>query len=159
MTVVIGYVPTETGIFAVKEAAREALARDVDVVLVNVVSAAGFTVPTAADERNLDAVTAHLKARGVANSVRHVTDDAPPSDVILDIAREVDASLIVLGLHQRSWLAKRLLGSTARSVVMGAPCPVLVVPDVDPREATTTSEKPPVPRLRFMGQKSEDADS
>jgi nucleotide-binding universal stress UspA family protein len=123
--------------------------------LVNVVGAAGFTVPTAADERNLEAVIKHLNERGVANSVRHVTDDAAPADVILDVAREVDASMIVLGLHQRSWLAKRLLGSTARSVVMGAPCPVLVVPDVDPREAKPPLAKPPVPR--FMGQKPEDA--
>ena len=40
MTVVVGYVPTETGFTAVLEAEREALSRGVDVVIVNVVQVA-----------------------------------------------------------------------------------------------------------------------
>ncbi|MEP7034455.1 MAG: universal stress protein [Dermatophilaceae bacterium] len=133
MTVVVGYVPTETGFSAVTEAERQALCRDVAVVIVNIVGSAGYRVPTAADQRDLDLITNHLTASGVINSLRQITDDAAPADIILRIAREVDASMIVLGLHQRSWVAKRALGSTALSVVLGAPCPVLVVPDVDPR--------------------------
>jgi nucleotide-binding universal stress UspA family protein len=78
MTIVVGYVPTETGFSAIKEAEREARARDVEVVVVNVVGPAGYTVPNAADERNLDAVTAHLTNHGVRNSVRQVVDDASP---------------------------------------------------------------------------------
>jgi nucleotide-binding universal stress UspA family protein len=154
VTVVIGYVPTETGYSAVKEAEREARSRGVAVVVVNVVGAAGYTVPTAADERNLDAVTARLTESGVPNSLRQVTDDAAPADVILGVAREVDASLIVLGLHQRSWIAKRVLGSTARSVVLAAPCPVLIVPDIDQHE-TEPPLRDEAPPLRFMGQTSD----
>ena len=134
MTVVVGYVPTETGFFAVREATREARSRNLEVVIVNVVNAAGFTSPTAADERSLDEVTAYLAKNGVPNTVRHVTDDAPASDTIVSIAKEVNAALIVLGAHQRSWIARRLLGSTTQSVVMAGPCPVLIVPDVDPSE-------------------------
>ena len=133
MTIVVGYVPTETGFSAIKEAEREARARDVEVVVVNVVGPPGYTVQTAADERNLDAVTAHLTKHGVRNSVRQVVDDASPADVILGLAKELEASLIVLGMHQRQWIAQELLGSTARSVVLAAPCPVLIVPDIDPR--------------------------
>jgi hypothetical protein len=45
-----------------------------------------------------------------------------PADIILRVAREVHPSLIVLGLRQRSWLAKRALDSTARSVALsGSP--------------------------------------
>jgi nucleotide-binding universal stress UspA family protein len=131
MTVVVGYVPTETGFSAIKEAVREARSCDVDVVVINVVGPVGYTVPTAADERDLDAVTAHLNQSGVRNSRRHVTADASPADVILGIAEEVEATLIVLGKHHRTWIAQRLLGSTARSVVLAAPCPVLIVPDID----------------------------
>jgi nucleotide-binding universal stress UspA family protein len=137
MTVLVGYVPTETGFFAIREAAREARSRDLAVVVVNVVGAGGFTSPAAADERSLDAVTAYLTKNGVPNSLRHVADDAPPADVILSVAREVNASLIVLGARQRSWVARRLLGSTAQSVVLRGPCPVLVVPDVDQSERRT----------------------
>ena len=152
MTVVVGYVPTETGFSAVSEAERQARCRDVPVVIVNVVDAAGYRVPTAADQPDLDAVTAHLTSHGVRNSVRQISGDAPPADVILGVAREVDASLIVLGLHQRSWIAKRVLGSTARSVVLAAPCPVLVVPDIDQRSRDGLAAGVDAPPLRSMGQ-------
>jgi nucleotide-binding universal stress UspA family protein len=150
MTIVVGYVPTETGFSAIKEAERQARARDVEVVVANVVGPAGYTVPTAADERNLDAVTAHLTKHGVRNSVRQVVDDASPADVLLGVAREVEASLIVLGMHQRLWMARELLGTTARSVLLAAPCPVLIVPDIDPRRPVSgDGDAPP---LRGMGQ-------
>jgi nucleotide-binding universal stress UspA family protein len=152
MTVVVGYVPTETGFSAVTEAERQARCRDVAVVVVNVVGTAGYVVPTAADQPDLDAVAAHLTASGVRNSLRQVTDDAPPADIILGVAREVDASLIVLGLHQRWWLARRVLGSTARSVVLAAPCPVLVVPDVDQDSKERQSEEADAPPLTSLGQ-------
>src|SRR5664279_2538392 len=71
MTVVVGYVPTETGFLAVTAAEREARAIDAPVVIVNVVGYSGYTVPTAADERDLDAVGAYLTAHGVRNSLRH----------------------------------------------------------------------------------------
>jgi nucleotide-binding universal stress UspA family protein len=152
MTVVVGYVPTQTGFSAVTEAEHQARCRGVAVVVVNVVSTAGYVVPTAADDPDLDAVTAFLTGHGVANSLRHLVDDSPPADVILGIARETGATLIVLGLHQRSWIAKRLLGSTAQSVVLGAPCPVLVVPDVDRRGGSTPPAGAGAQPLRFMGQ-------
>jgi nucleotide-binding universal stress UspA family protein len=152
MTVVVGYVPTETGFSAVTEAERQSRCRDVPVVIVNVVGTAGFRVPTAADQRDLDAVAAYLTDHGVSNTLRHVTDDAPPADILLGVAREVDASLIVLGLHQRSWLAKRVLGSTARSVVLGAPCAVLVVPDIDERTKEPAAAEADAPPLPSMGQ-------
>ena len=141
---------TETGFSAIKEAEREARARDIEVVVVNVVGPAGYTVPTAADERDLDAVTAHLTNHGVRNSVRQVVDDASPADVLLGVAKELDASLIVLGMHQRLWIGRQLLGSTAMSVVLAAPCPVLIVPDIDPRKPVSgDGDAPP---LRSVGQ-------
>jgi nucleotide-binding universal stress UspA family protein len=135
MTLVVGYVPTATGLSAIREAEREALSRKTDVLIVNIVGPLGYTVPTAADDRDLDAVRARLASAGVDCALRQVTDDKSPAEILLATAREVDAALIVLGLHQRSWLAKRVLGSTAREVVLAAPCPVLIVPDVDPPES------------------------
>jgi nucleotide-binding universal stress UspA family protein len=150
MSVVVGYVPTQTGLLAITEAAREARTRDAEVVIVNAISAGTYTAPTAADEKNLDAVTARLAGEGVRSSVRQVNADTPAADVILEIARVAEASLIVLGLHQRSALAKRALASTIRSVVLAAPCPVLVVPDVDDHPKRQPWTEPPP--LRFMGQ-------
>lgn len=152
MTVVVGYVPTQTGFSAVKEAERQARCRDVAVVIVNVVGAAGYLDPTADDQPDLDAVLAHLTASGVRNSLRQITDATAPADIILGVAREIDASLIVLGLHQRSWVAKRVLGSTARSVVLAATCPVLIVPDIDEHGRERPPGEDKAPPLRSMGQ-------
>jgi nucleotide-binding universal stress UspA family protein len=155
MTVVVGYVPTETGFSTVVEAERQASSRDVAVVIVNVIGTAGYRAPTAADDRNLDAVVAHLDKCGVSNSVRSITSDERPAEIILHVAREVDASLIMLGLHQRSWIARRMLGSTAQAVVLAAPCPVLVVPDVDQHAGGPRAKEADAPPLRSMGQTSE----
>ncbi len=152
MTVVVGYVPTETGFSAVTEAERQARCRDEPVVIVNVVGPEGYRVPTAADQPDLDAVTAHLTAKGVRNSLRQITDNAPPADIILGVARDVDASLIVLGLHHRSWIVKRVIGSTAQSVVLAAPCAVLIVPDIDERSKERLPADVEAPPLPSMGQ-------
>lgn len=146
-TVVVGYVPTATGFSAILEAEREALARDADVLVVNVVGPRGYTVPTAADDKDLEAVVEHIRAAGVTCTVREVTDETSPAEILLAVAREVDAVLIVLGMHQRSWLAKRALGSTVRSVALAAHCSVLVVPDID-----QPAGRPEPPPLRSMGQ-------
>jgi nucleotide-binding universal stress UspA family protein len=142
MTVVVGYVPTDTGFFAVTEAEREARARDVAVVIVNVIGYSGYTVPTAADEKDLDAVTAYLSSHGVPNKLRQITrvvDESSVAAALLNVAREEHAQVIVLGLHRKSRFRTRLLGSTVESVVLGAPCPVLVVPDVDTPETRDQS--------------------
>jgi len=52
---------------------------------------------------------------------------------IVDLAKEQEADLIVIGTHGRTGLKHVLLGSTAEQVVRHAPCPVLVVgPSANP---------------------------
>jgi len=46
---------------------------------------------------------------------------------IVNLARENDVDLIVMGTHGRKGVAHLLIGSTAERVVRNAPCPVLVV--------------------------------
>lgn len=150
MTVVVGYVPTKTGLLAITKAAEQAHTGDSEVLVVNVVGERGYTVRTAAEERDLDAVVKRLSDDGIRSTLHQVDSDATPAEVILAEAAKAGASLIVLGLHQRSWLAKRALGSTVRSVVLAAPCPVLVVPDVDvPTRGHLGGGPPP---LHSMGQ-------
>lgn len=131
MAVVVGYVPTDTGYLAITEAEREARSLDVPVVIVNVVGPEGYVKPTAADERTLDAVVAGLEARGVRQQLHQVNTTDSAADVLIAVAAAENAKLIVLGLHRRSRLQKALLGSTAQTVLRDAPCPVLIVPNVD----------------------------
>ena len=51
-----------------------------------------------------------------------------PTDVILRVAEEVDADLIIMGTHGRAGLRRLAMGSVAESVLRQADCPVLIVP-------------------------------
>lgn len=128
MTVVVGYVPDRTGYLAVTEAVRQATWRGTDVLVVNAVDQAGYVRPTAADELDLDALTARLTADGVPHQIRHVDiGSGQASDAILNAVEEVEADLVVVGLHRRSPVGKAILGSNAQRVLLEAQCPVLAV--------------------------------
>lgn len=46
---------------------------------------------------------------------------------IINVARDENVDLIVMGTHGRTGLSHMLIGSTAEKVVRMAPCPVLTV--------------------------------
>ena len=46
---------------------------------------------------------------------------------LLDMVREVDAKLLVIGLRHRSAVGKLFMGSTAQQLLLDCPCPVLAV--------------------------------
>jgi nucleotide-binding universal stress UspA family protein len=48
--------------------------------------------------------------------------------MLVDHAKKVGASLIVVGTHGRTGIEHVLMGSVAERVVQRAACPVLVVP-------------------------------
>jgi nucleotide-binding universal stress UspA family protein len=128
VTVVVGYVPDATGYLAVSEAVRQARWRETDVVVVNAVDSAGYVRPTAADERDLDALAARLVGEDVPHRIRHMDiGSGTASDAVLGVAAEVGAELIVVGIHRRSPVGKALLGSNAQQVLVNATCPVLAV--------------------------------
>lgn len=88
------------------------------------------------DDKTLDA-SERLAAEGAEHARRHGLTagprvashpDAVVADVILDVADQVDASLIVLGSRGRRGLVALLAGSTSTHVLHAAHRPVLVVP-------------------------------
>ena len=89
MSVVVGYVPDEVGLVAVQQAAREAMWRETDLVVVNVVDSAGFARPTAADDKTLDALGERL------------TVDANPA--ARDLMRHAFSDVGGNGNRARSW--------------------------------------------------------
>jgi nucleotide-binding universal stress UspA family protein len=60
--------------------------------------------------------------------VRTVARIGAPADAILDVAREIGATLILLSSGRRAALARFLFGSVAGAVVKHSPVPVLVIP-------------------------------
>jgi nucleotide-binding universal stress UspA family protein len=53
----------------------------------------------------------------------------PPPEIIVAIAREQQADLIVMSTHGRTGISRLVYGSVAEAVLRGSPVPVLLIPD------------------------------
>lgn len=128
-TIVVGYVPKPEGRAALRRAAEEAKLRDMRLVVVN--SHRGgreFDDQDAVhSETQLEEVRTELTAAGVEFEVRQLVRGLDPADDLVNVANEVKAALIVIGLRRRSPVGKLILGSNAQRVLLDAPCPVLAV--------------------------------
>jgi nucleotide-binding universal stress UspA family protein len=128
-TIVVGYVPKPEGKAALRRAAEEAKLRDSRLVVVN--SHRGgreFDRDDAIEsEAQLAEVKSLLTEEGVGHDVRQLVRGMDPAEDLVNVAAEVDAELIVIGLRRRSPVGKLILGSNAQRVLLDAPCPVLAV--------------------------------
>jgi nucleotide-binding universal stress UspA family protein len=77
-------------------------------------------------ERLAEMASHDLRLAGMHPSVDVRVGD--PAAQIIDAARGPDADIIVIGTRARGPLARAVLGSVAREVLLRAPCSVLVVP-------------------------------
>jgi nucleotide-binding universal stress UspA family protein len=128
-TIVVGYVPKPEGKAALRRAAEEAKLRGSRLVVVN--SHRGgreFDREDAIEsEAQLQEVKSELASHGVEHDVRQLVRGMDPAEDLVNVAGEVDAELIVIGLRRRSPVGKLILGSNAQRVLLDAPCPVLAV--------------------------------
>lgn len=74
-------------------------------------------------------VAANLEDAGFTVDVRR--EHGEPSEVILDVADELDADSIVMAGRERSPVGKALFGSTIQAVILGADAPVVVGTSAD----------------------------
>jgi nucleotide-binding universal stress UspA family protein len=85
----------------------------------------GQSVPADAKVRTVvDEAAAAARMDGVQASTHTVTGD--PADALLDVAKKLDASLIVVGSRGMHGM-KRVLGSVPNKVSHSAHCSVLIV--------------------------------
>jgi len=75
----------------------------------------------------LDQIREELRRAGVEHEIRQLVRGMDPADDLVNVATEVDAEFIVIGLRRRSPVGKLILGSNAQRVLLDAPCPVLAV--------------------------------
>ena len=127
MTVVVGYVPTPAGEATLAAAAEEARLRGERLVVVSVTQGESRVDAPQPQTSALQRAVSALQSSGLQCEVRHLELSRDAAEAILDVAQEEKASRIVIGLKRRSPVGKLLLGSTAQTVLLDAPCPVLAV--------------------------------
>lgn len=79
-----------------------------------------------AEARNSIAQTAQALRRP-STVVRERVEVGNPAESICEVARDLQADVIVLGSRGRGLFRQALLGSVSAAVVKHAPCPVLVI--------------------------------
>ena len=127
MTIVVGYVPKPEGEAALERAVEEARLRGEGLVVVNSTSGDSYADASWATDKQLVAVRDRVDAADVPFELVHAVVGKPPADHLVEVAEKAHASLLVIGLRRRSSVGKFLLGSSASTILMQAPCPVLAV--------------------------------
>jgi len=124
--IVVGWTPDEYGEAALQRGLEEAQLRGGRVVAVNATRGDSSVDDRYADEGQLDRLRAQVAGSDVEVEVRS-SMGPDVGDQVLDIARDVDADLVVLGLRRRTPVGKLIMGSVAQRVLLGAECAVLAV--------------------------------
>ncbi len=126
MSIVVAYTPDTFGQAALDHGAAEAVRRDTALVVVNATKGDALVDARYAHEDHIVAITGKLQAAGVDATVRR--DVVPDiAQAVLEVARETDATLVVVGIRHRSPVGKALMGSVAQRILLDARCPVLAV--------------------------------
>lgn len=125
-TIVVGWTPDEYGEAALARGVEEARLREGRVVVVNATRGDALVDERYADNDQLARLSTELADTGIAVDVRR-SMGADVGDQVLEVADEVSADLIVIGLRRRSPVGKLLMGSVAQRILLGAECAVTAV--------------------------------
>ena len=136
MSILIGYVPTPEGEAALEAGLREAQLRKTNVVILNSPRKGAPVDAALIPEEQVADLVERAKALGVEAVVRQPGHGSDLTEEFIDLAEEVDASLIVIGLRKRSQVGKFILGSHAQRILLQVDRPVLAVKVTD--EFSTT---------------------
>ncbi|MGB7962737.1 MAG: universal stress protein [Propionicimonas sp.] len=126
--IVVGYVASPEGEAAVRQGIAEARLRACKVVVVFSDHSTHHDTALAAERaEQLDRVHGLLHASDVDHEVRHVVHGRDAVNDVLDVADELEAELIVIGIRRRTPVGKLVLGSHSQAILLDANIPVLAV--------------------------------
>jgi len=127
MRIVVGYVPTPEGEAALERGIEEAKLRNAALDVLNTSKGEALVDPRFASMQQIEIVKSRLQSAGVEFELHQPLSGKEPAEEVVDLAEQVGAELIVIGLRRRSPVGKLFLGSVAQRVLLDAPCSVLAV--------------------------------
>ncbi|MGP0221982.1 MULTISPECIES: universal stress protein [unclassified Paenarthrobacter] len=127
MKIIVGFVPTPAGEAALAAGISEAQLRRQDLVIVNSAREGALVDKSVAPASVLEEALRRATEAGVNATVIQPPYKDDLADEFLDVARDIDASLIVIGLRHRTQVGKFIMGSHAQRILMQADRPVLAV--------------------------------
>ena len=127
MTILVAYIPTPQGEAALDRAVHEARVHGAELIVLNAARGEAPMEQRRLYDDQAAALRTRLDASGVRYSLRREVQASEQADQILNVAREAAVEMIVIGLRRRSPTGKLIFGSTAQTVLLQAPCPVLSV--------------------------------
>ena len=77
--------------------------------------------------KTAETAKARIDQAGLSSVALTMTNEYP-AHAILEVAKDKEIDLIVMGTRGRSRMKRLILGSVAQQVVGQAPCPVMIVP-------------------------------
>jgi nucleotide-binding universal stress UspA family protein len=128
MKILVGFDGSEMNQRAISVAQKRAKSLNAQLhVFTSAASANGEKTKNSRLKTGLKDAEMMCRACGIDCKIIMSEQKQTPAESILDYAAQNDIDEIVVGLRKKSQLGKLLFGSTARQVVLEAPCPVLIV--------------------------------
>lgn len=127
VNIVVAFVPSALGEEVLRRGVVAAKQRGGRVVVVNSSRGDAPIDERFAQRDALDRLRRELEASDIDFEIRQPVRGRNPEEEVLDIAEEVEAALVVIGLRRRSAVGKFIMGSTAQKILLDASCPVLAV--------------------------------
>lgn len=129
MDIVVGFIRTKEGWAALDRAVAEARMRNARLLVVHSTKG-GHNEDVdeiVAYRKELEKVEERLAAEGLDYEVKEFARGQTPAEDLLQVAKEADADLVVIGIRRRSPVGKMILGSNAQDILLDADCAVLAV--------------------------------
>jgi nucleotide-binding universal stress UspA family protein len=123
MTIVVGYVPTTEGEVVLASPAEEVRLPSQRLIVVSSSRGESSLAPAQPRTSAVSRLVAEVKIAGAAVDVDE--KEKRPGRRDPRSRREVGASLVVVGLKNRSANGKLMLGTTAQTIMLKVPCSVI----------------------------------
>jgi nucleotide-binding universal stress UspA family protein len=125
--VIVGYVPSAEGRAALDRGIVEARLRGLPLIVANTSRGDALVDDRYVQGAKVSELEAELAALDIPAELRQVSDGLDVAEDLDDLAQEVDADLIVIGLRRRSTVGKLILGSAASRILLTVGRPILTV--------------------------------